>query len=112
MRFNKQDLKSLKSSSVFITKSKRGIPYLPGLLLLGLGIVLLIAPKLVLGALAFCLLTFGALMCYATYKISMFRKQVNTLAKNMESSFFTAGMRGSKPDIEVSEESESKIVFH
>lgn len=112
MRSNSSPRHSLLSSSVVINKGQRTIPFLPGLLVLGLGIVLLVAPRLVLGALAFCLLTLGIFLCYVAYKFVMLRKQINTLAKSMESSLYTGSFRTSKPDGDVIEIESGKIVYH
>jgi hypothetical protein len=121
MRIERPDLNSLFSGSVVIS-SKRGIPFLPGILLIALGIVVLIAPRFVLGAIAFCLLALGALLCYAAYKIIMIRRQINTLAKNFEGSLYgslrgAGSSFGTKPDIDISDfanggESSKKIIVH
>jgi hypothetical protein len=95
-----------------IDKGQRSIPFIPGLVVLGLGIVLLLAPRLVLGALAICLLTLGVFLCYVAYKFAMLRKQLNGLAKSMESSLYTASFRGSKPDGDIIEVDGGKIIYH
>jgi uncharacterized membrane protein len=95
-----------------MNKSQRTIPFLPGLVVLALGIVLLVAPRLVLGALAICLLTLGVFLCYVAYKFVMLRKQLNSLAKNMESSLYTASYKAGKPDGDIIEVQGEKIVYH
>ena len=120
MRSNKPDLNTILSGSVFVS-TKRGIPFLPGLMLIALGIVVLVAPRLVLGAIAFFLLALGGLFCYVTYKIIALRRQINTMAKNFEGSVYGSlrgsGIKGSpfsdKPDIDITDfENSKKIVYH
>jgi hypothetical protein len=112
MRSNSSARPSLLSSSVVINKGQRTIPFLPGLVVLGLGVVLLVAPRLVLGALAFCLLTLGIFLCYVAYKFVSLRKQLNSLAKSMESSLYTGSFRTTKPEGDVIEIESGKIVYH
>jgi len=112
MRSNLSNRPPLLSSSVVINKSQRTIPFLPGLVVLALGIVLLVAPRLVLGALAMCLLTLGAFLCYVAYKFVTLRKQLNNLAKNMESSLYTGSYKAGKPDGDIIEVQGEKIVYH
>ena len=81
-------------------------------MLAALGLVLLLAPRLVLGAVAVVLLLFGALLSYVAYKFMMLRKQVNDLAKSVEGSLYTGSFRGSKPDIDISDPESTKIVYH
>ena len=100
------------SSSVIVKKSQRSIPFLPGLILLGLGFVLLLAPRLVLGALALGLLILGAVLCYVAYKFVMLRKQIGTLAKNLEGSMYSSSFRGSKLDPDIIEIEDNKIIYH
>jgi hypothetical protein len=124
MRNTRPDLNNIFSGTVFVS-TKRGIPFLPGALLITLGIVVLLAPRFVLGAIAFCLLALGALLCYAAYKIIMLRRQINSLAKNFEGSLYGSlrgsgsgsSAFGSQPDIDISDfanggESSKKIIVH
>lgn len=120
MRSNRPDLNTILSGSVFVS-TKRGIPFLPGLLLIALGATVLLAPRLVLAVIAFCLLVFGGLFCYVAYKIVALRKQLNTLAKNFEGSVY-GPLKGSgpgnspysdKPDIDITDfENSKKIIYH
>jgi hypothetical protein len=101
----------LNSSAVF-NQGQRSIPFLPGLVVLALGIVLLVAPRLVLGAVAVCLLTLGLFLCYVAYKFVMLRKQISSLAKNMESSMYTGSFRAGKADGDIIEVDDGKIIYH
>lgn len=135
MRSNRPDFNTILSGSAlsgsFFVSTKRGIPFLPGVMLIALGIVVLVAPRLVLGAIALFLLALGGLFCYVTYKIIALRRQINTMAKNFEGSLYGSlrgsgmggsGMGGSgakgspfsdKPDIDITDfENSKKIVYH
>jgi len=112
MRSKLSSRPSLLTSSVVVTKGQHSIPFLPGLVVLCLGVVLLVAPRLVLGALAFCLLTLGVFLCYVAYKFVMLRKQLSTLTKSMETSLYGASFRAGKPDGDIIEVESGKIIYH
>jgi hypothetical protein len=111
---------TMLSGSVVVS-TKRGIPFVPGILLIALGVVVLLAPRLLLGAIAFCLLALGGLLCYVAFKIVSLRRQLNVMAKNFEGSLYGSmrgsGVKGSpfsdKPDIDITDfENSKKIVYH
>lgn len=111
MRTNRHPPHYVFSTSV-VKKSLLGIPFAPGLMLILLGLVVLVAPRLVLGALAFLLLGIGALLCYVAYKFVAFKRRVETLAKNFEGSFQTSSFHSSKPDIDLTDLESKKIIYH
>lgn len=99
-------------SGVMLTSGRRSAPFMPGLLLIFLALVVLVAPKLVFGALAFVLLTLGLLMCYVAYRIIRFKRQVTEMAKDFEKRFSVQGFPLEKPDIDITDIDSKKIVFH
>lgn len=99
-------------SGSIIRTGHRGIPFIPGLLLIALGVVVLIAPRLVLAAIALCLLALGALLCYVAYKLVAFKRQVQSLTKNFEASFHSTGFSPGKKDIDITEFESKKIILH
>jgi len=99
-------------SGRIVKTGHRGIPFIPGLLLIVLGVVVLIAPRLVLATIALCLLSLGALFCYIAYKLVAFKRQVQSLTKTFEASFHSAGFDPGKRDIEVTEFESKKIILH
>lgn len=91
-------------------KSKRSFPFIPGLFFITLGILVVLAPRLIIAALAGVLLFVGALLCFLAYKFIQFQKKIVNLSKEMESKvqFQSFEIRPRH-----SEEVESKkIVFH
>lgn len=81
-------------------------------MLILLGLVVLVAPRLVLGALAFLLLGIGALLCYVAYKFVVFKRHIEGLAKNFEGTFQASAFHTGKPDIDVTELESKKIIYH
>jgi hypothetical protein len=75
-------------------------------------VVLVVAPRLVLAAVAACLFIFGALLCFIAYKFLALRKQVSQLAKSMEGSLYSGSFKTSKPDIDVTDSDNTKIIYH
>jgi hypothetical protein len=112
MSSNRFQLTPDGSSFVMVSKGKKSIPFVPGLLFIALGVTVLLFPRFFMAVLAVCFLAIGALMCYLAYKFMMLRKQLNSLAKNMESSLYGASFRRPKPDIEVLDAEGEKIVYH
>lgn len=108
---NRTDWNSFFSTRV-VKSSQRSVPFVPGLLLIVLGLVVLVAPRLVLATIAFCLLMVGAVCCYVAYKLVAFRRQIQSLTKSFESSFQSPGFHSRKPDIDITELEGKKIVFH
>jgi hypothetical protein len=128
-----QSPKVLISSVQFSTR--RGFSFLPGLMLIALGVVVIAAPRLVMWTVALFLLSLGALLCYLTYKILMVKRQLNRFAKSFEDSvmagfkdgavfrsgsasegdLFSDNLASDKPDIDITDLNETggkKIVFH
>lgn len=111
MRSNRREGNVLFSTSI-TTKGRQGVPFAPGLMLILLGIVVLLAPRLVLGAIAFVLLGLGLLLCYVAYKFIVFKRHVQELTKNLEGAFPGSGFQGHKKDIDLTDLESKKIIFH
>lgn len=99
-------------SGFVFTSSRRGAPFLPGLLLMLLAVVVIAAPKLVFGAIAVVLFATGLLLCYVAYRIVRFKRQLREMAKNFESQFSAHDFPMDKPDIDITDLDSKKIVFH
>ena len=102
--------------TVFQTKvfqrGQRSAPYIPGLLLILLGIAVVVAPKLILGIAAMFIIAIGAVFCYLAYKVIGLRKQLRTLAKNFQAPMYDTNFTSEKPDIDITDFEEKKIVYH
>ncbi len=99
-------------SGVVYSSSRHGAPFLPGVLLVCLALVVLVAPKLVFGAVALVLLTVGLLLCYVAYRVIQFKRQLSELVKGLEKRFTVQGFPIERPDIDITEIDSKKIVFH
>ncbi len=108
---NRTNWNSLFSTPV-VRGSQKGVPFVPGVLLIVLGLVVLFAPRLVLATIALCLLVVGGVCCYVAYKLVAFRRQVQALTKTFEGSFQASGFHSRKPDIDITELESKKIIFH
>lgn len=98
--------------STVMQKGQRSFPYIPGLLLILLGIAVIVAPKLVLGIAAAFIMVIGGALCYLAYKIIGLRKQFKTLAKNFQGPMYGENFSSEKPDIDITEFEEKKIILH
>ncbi len=99
-------------SGFVISSGRRGTPFLPGLMLMLLAVVVLVAPKLVFGAIAAVLFAVGLLLCYVAYRVIRFKRQLRDMAKNFERQFSSHDFPMGKPDIDITELNEKKIVYH
>ncbi len=98
-------------SGVF-KRGQRSAPYIPGLLLILLGVAVVVAPKLILGIAAAFIVALGAIFCYIAYKFIGLRKQFRNLAKNFQGPMYEGDFTSEKPDIDITELEEKKIVYH
>ena len=109
------------SVSIKVVRSgQRGAPFIPGLLLIALALVVIFSPKLFLGAIAIVVLCFGMLMCYVAWRIICFKKHVSQMTKDLERRFYahSSNMEDpldafmEKPDIDITETDSKKIIYH
>ena len=101
-----------KFSGVVVTSSRRSAPFIPGLLLICLALVVIAAPKLVFGAIAFVLLSLGMLLCYVAYRVMRLKRQLSDMAKDLEKRFYVQSFPMDKPDIDVTDIESKKIILH
>lgn len=101
-----------KLSGVVFSASHRGASFIPGVLLMLLAMIIIVAPKLVFGALAVVLFAFGLLLCYVTYRVIKFKRQLREMVGNFEKDFTAQGFPMDKPDIDITDSDSKKIVYH
>ena len=101
-----------KFSGVVVSSGRRGAPFVPGVLLICLALVVIVAPKLVFGALAFVLLSMGLLLCYVAYRIVRFKRQLSEMARDLEKRFYVQSFPVDKPDIDITDIESKKIILH
>lgn len=96
----------------FSTHGRKGFSFAPGLFLIAMGVVVIIAPRLILGALAALFIFIGVLGCYVAWKISQFKKKLQEMAQQVEVQYHSEAARTRHPDVELGESDYKKIVFH
>jgi hypothetical protein len=94
------------------THGRKGFPFAPGLFLIATGVVVMLAPRLILGAIASIFILIGILGCYVAWKISQFKKKLQEMAQQVEVQYHSETARTHHPDVELSESEYKKIVFH
>lgn len=85
MRNDSQNWKHFSTSKV-ITFSPIGVPFMPGIGLILLGLVIFMAPKFFLAAVASFFVMLGVAACYITWKLLRFKRQVSKLAEEFQHS--------------------------
>jgi hypothetical protein len=93
-------------------QSKRSFPFVPGLFFLGLGMLVVFAPRLILAVIASVLLFIGALLCFLAWKFVQLQKRFAAMSKNMESRFQVSSFEIRPSREERGEPESKKIVFH
>ena len=93
-------------------KSRRSFPFMPGLLLLLLGAVILIAPRFVMAVFAMFFIFLGVLFCYLAWKFMRFRKQLSSLTRELDGRIQVQAFHIRTPDTEPVEPDSKKIIYH
>jgi hypothetical protein len=91
---------------------QRSFPFIPGLLLMALALIVVFAPKLLLGAIALILFMLGAFLCFVAWKFMQFRQHLSRLAKDLEGKIQVQAFHVQNGDIEVTERDSKKVIFH
>lgn len=91
---------------------RNSIWVLPGGFFLLLGVVVLLAPKLVLAVIAsFCLFV-GAVLCYCGWKLMQFKARVEKVVRQFDGKILVQGINVQPNPGEDSPPEQKKIVFH
>jgi Flp pilus assembly protein TadB len=70
--------------TIVIESGRRSFPFLPGVLFLVLGSLVLFAPKLIMVALAAVLFLVGASLCFLAWKFLQFKRQLSRLSRDLD----------------------------
>lgn len=110
----KNNLSHHRIAVSLVGHGKRSFPFAPGILLMAFALIVVCAPRLLLGALAFILFSFGALLCFLAWKFMQFKSHLNRLAKDLEGKIQVQAFEVQNGDIEVEvgEVDSKKVVFH
>lgn len=100
------------SSSKIITVSPRGVPFVPGVGLILLGALIFLAPKFFLAAIAMFFVLLGVACCYIAWKFMSFKKRVQKMAEQFQSSVDINAFNIQNDDIDITESDSKKILFH
>jgi len=92
--------------------SRRSFPFAPGLAFIVLGLLVLFAPRLLIGALAAVLFLIGGLLCFLAWKFVQFKRQLTNFAKDLEGRIQVQAFHMKEPKITVSDTEEKKIIYH
>lgn len=111
MKSNTDHWQSFSSSKV-ITISPRGIPFVPGVGLILLGALILLAPKFFLAAIAMFFMLLGLACCYIAWKFISFKKQVQKMAQEFHNSIDPRVFSAHNDDIDITDTDNKKILFH
>ena len=86
---------------------------MPGLSLILLGAVIILAPKFFLAAISTILILMGALLCYVAWKFVCLKRQFSKFAQDIQSSVEVQSFHARSDDIDITETTDSKkILYH
>jgi hypothetical protein len=97
-----------------INLSPKGIPFMPGLSLILLGAIIILAPRFFLAAVSMLFILMGALLCYVAWKFVCLKKQFARFAQDIQSSVEVRSFNVRSDDIDITEaETDTKkILYH
>jgi len=100
------------STHKVINLSPKGIPFMPGLSLILLGAVIILAPKFFLAAVSTLLILMGGLLCYVAWKFVRLKKQFSRFAQDIQNSVEIRSFNVRGDDIDITETDTKKILYH
>ena len=100
------------SSGRVIQVTPKGFPFMPGLALILLGLIIVAAPKFFLAAVSTILILMGAMLCYVAYKFLCLKKQLAKFAQDLNNSVEIKSFQVRHDDIDITESDTKKILFH
>lgn len=100
------------SASIIVRRSKRGIPFIPGLALVLLGATIILAPRLIFYALGVLLLFLGLLFWGIAWKVMQLRQKFIAIQRNLDGRVEIHQMRMRQSPVDIEEDPDVKITFH
>ncbi len=91
---------------------RRSFPFIPGLVLIVLGLLVLFAPRLLIAAIATVLFLVGGLLCFVAWKFMQFKRQLTTLARDLEGRIQVQAFHVKDPKSPFPDDEEKKIIYH
>jgi hypothetical protein len=112
MRNNSNQWKHFSTSKV-VTFSPQSVPFMPGIGLILLGAVIVLAPKFFLAAVAAFFILLGVAACYIAWKFLAFKRQVSRLAEEFQNSVDVKAFHvQNNDDIDITEIDNKKTYLH
>lgn len=94
-------------------RSRLSFPFLPGAFFLGMGLIVLVAPKFFAAVLATVLIFLGCLFCVIAWKFMRIRKNFRHIVELFNGKVeIQAFQIGGQPDNEDPESESKKIIYH
>jgi hypothetical protein len=72
------------TKDTLVQRGKLSFPFLPGAFFIAVAALVLVAPRLVIAAIAGLLLFVGVMLCFLAWKFLQFKKQITAMTKNLE----------------------------
>ena len=95
-----------------VKQGTRSFPFLPGVVFLGLGLLVIAAPRLIIAALAGILLFLGALFCFVAWKFIQLKRRFTAMARDLEGKIQVQAFQVRPRSDESTETDSKKIVYH
>jgi len=95
-----------------VDHGQRSFPFIPGMLLIALALVVVFAPKLLLAAVAVILFMLGAFLCFVAWKFIQFKQHLSRLAKDLEGKIQVQAFHVQNGDSEIVDPESKKVIFH
>jgi hypothetical protein len=92
--------------------SRRSFPFIPGLVFIVLGLLVLFAPRLLIAAIATVLFLIGGLLCFVAWKFMQFRRQLTTFARDLEGRIQVQAFHVKEPKSPFTDAEDKKIIYH
>ena len=101
-----------RSFNLIVQRSQKGVPFVPGLGLIAIGLVVLIAPKLIFYALGMLLLLVGCVVSVVAWKVLQFRKRFLEMQANLGGRVEVHQIRPRQTSGQFDDDPDNTIIIH